>query len=235
MTGFLVTVVDADGQMRDQRVGRDDALIGRMRSSTIRLAGWRVGRAHARIVRMAQGLVIEDLGSFAGTWVNGTRVVRHGPLRYADAIQIGGYTLRVQDRPAPEGRPTVAAPGPRVVAASSRSVHTPATPAMAAPAHDLAAVQARHPWRKRVHDQLLDTIDLRRRDLVHMSDAELRAETDKLVHEIVDALAELPPDIDRAALRRDVLDEAIGLGPLEALLADDAVSEVMVNLSLIHI
>jgi pilus assembly protein CpaF len=80
-----------------------------------------------------------------------------------------------------------------------------------------------------VHDQLLDTIDLRRRDLVHMSDAQLREETDKLVHEIVDTLVELPTDIDRAALRRDVLDEAIGLGPLEALLADDTVSEVMVN------
>jgi pilus assembly protein CpaF len=65
MTDFLVTVVDAVGQMHDLRIGSDDALIGRMRSCTIRLAGWRIGRAHARIVRMATGLVIEDLGTLA--------------------------------------------------------------------------------------------------------------------------------------------------------------------------
>jgi pilus assembly protein CpaF len=92
-----------------------------------------------------------------------------------------------------------------------------------------AAIRARHPWRKRVHDQLLDTIDLRRRDLTRMSDAELRTETEKLVRDILDGLTDLPPHIDRLALRKEVLDEAVGLGPLEDPLADDSVTEIMVN------
>jgi pilus assembly protein CpaF len=41
--------------------------------------------------------------------------------------------------------------------------------------------------------------------------------------------ADIPADLDRALLRKQVLDEAVGLGPLEELLADDSVSEVMVN------
>jgi len=45
----------------------------------------------------------------------------------------------------------------------------------------------------------------------------------------VDALTDLPPHIDRAALRKEVLDEAVGLGPLEDPLADDSVTEIMVN------
>ena len=85
------------------------------------------------------------------------------------------------------------------------------------------------PWRTRVHEQLLQTIDLRRRDLTRMSDADLRAETGRLVREIVAELAALPESVDREQLVGDVLDEAIGLGPLEQLLRDESVSEVMVN------
>ncbi|WP_373806900.1 CpaF family protein, partial [Delftia acidovorans] len=40
---------------------------------------------------------------------------------------------------------------------------------------------------------------------------------------------EIPAQLDRNALRRQVLDEAVGLGPLEELLADETVSEIMVN------
>ena len=64
-------------------------------------------------------------------------------------------------------------------------------------------------WRKRIHERLLDTIDLRRRDLNRMSDGELRSETTALVREIIAAEATLPPALDREQLCREVLDEAI--------------------------
>jgi len=47
--------------------------------------------------------------------------------------------------------------------------------------------------------------------------------------DVIHTEAALPPDIDRTTLIREVLDEAVGLGPLEGLLADDTVSEIMVN------
>ena len=84
-------------------------------------------------------------------------------------------------------------------------------------------------WRIHVHELLLLTIDLRRRDLTRMSDSELRVETQRLVREIVEGLSELPATVDRDDLASVVLDEAIGLGPLENLLRDDSVTEVMVN------
>jgi pilus assembly protein CpaF len=84
-------------------------------------------------------------------------------------------------------------------------------------------------WRTRVHETLLQTIDLRRRDLTRMSDAELRVETGRLVREIVADLTDLPSALDARVLIQSVLDEAIGLGPLEDLLRDDTVSEIMVN------
>ena len=51
-----------------------------------------------------------------------------------------------------------------------------------------------------------------------------------LIDEVLDGLeGSLPPFITRARLTEDVLNEAVGLGPMEALLADDSVTEIMVN------
>jgi pilus assembly protein CpaF len=84
-------------------------------------------------------------------------------------------------------------------------------------------------WRRRLHARLLDGLDLRRRDVSSMSDAVLREEAGRLLAQLIDTDPELPADIDRAALRQHVLDEAVGLGPLEGLLADEGVTEIMVN------
>ncbi|MFO1197169.1 MAG: ATPase, T2SS/T4P/T4SS family [Burkholderiaceae bacterium] len=84
-------------------------------------------------------------------------------------------------------------------------------------------------WRRLLHRRLLQTIDLRRKDVRQLSSAHLRAEARVLLEEIVSADVKLPAQVDAAALLDDVLDEAIGLGPLESLLSDPSVSEIMVN------
>jgi pilus assembly protein CpaF len=85
-------------------------------------------------------------------------------------------------------------------------------------------------WRKKIHSRLLETMDLRRHDVSAMTDELLRNETSKLIRQIMQALSsEIPKDLDQKILAKQVLDEAVGLGPLEELLDDDGVSEVMVN------
>jgi pilus assembly protein CpaF len=95
---------------------------------------------------------------------------------------------------------------------------------------DDAARQREFEWRKTIHTRLLETMDLRRQDVHGMSDQQLRHETETLVRQIMrDADAEIPVELDRALLMTQVVNEAIALGPLEELLADDSVSEIMVN------
>jgi len=79
-----------------------------------------------------------------------------------------------------------------------------------------------------LHRELLAALDLRRRDIVQMPEAELRALASERLAGIIGRMS-LPRDLDTRALVRFVVDEAIGLGPLESLLADDSVSEIMVN------
>ncbi len=234
---FSITISDDDGSTRELQIQADRALIGKSSSACVRLSGWRVGREHARIVRGAGGLVIEDLGQLLGTWVNGSRIVQHGPLDFTDEIVIGAYRLRVRDL-------SPSAPPGRQAGTRSDSFAQPGTPlARVEPGPELqtiapnsrcsqpmtAAARANFVWRKRVHERLLDTIDLRRRDLNRMSDDELRVETAALIREIIEADPDMPVEIDRDTLCREVLDEAIGLGPLEPLLDDERITEIMVN------
>ena len=72
-------------------------------------------------------------------------------------------------------------------------------------------------------------MDLRRVDVRNMDEDELRRITQALIAEIIASDTSIAADIDRARLAKDLLNEVVGLGPLEDLLADPSVSEIMVN------
>src|SRR3546814_7469411 len=80
-----------------------------------------------------------------------------------------------------------------------------------------------------LHAVLLDALDLRRRDIAAMSDDVLRSEAMAALGEIIAQDIDLPDSVDRHQILIDVVNEAVGLGPLEPLLADPTVTEIMVN------
>ncbi len=84
-------------------------------------------------------------------------------------------------------------------------------------------------WQGKLHDSLLQQMDLRRVNVHGMSDGKLETLTKKLLNEVVDELVGFPRQLDKAEIAERVLSEAIGLGPLESLLAEDDISEIMVN------
>lgn len=83
--------------------------------------------------------------------------------------------------------------------------------------------------RVRFHQALIKALDLRRRDIATLSDESLRTEALHVLEGLVQADTGLEPWVDREQLIRDVVDEAVGLGPLEPLLADTSITEIMVN------
>lgn len=82
---------------------------------------------------------------------------------------------------------------------------------------------------QRLHSALLDALDLRRRDIAAMSDSALRAEAADVLSGLLAKDESIPSDLDHARLIRTVVDEAVGLGPLEPLLEDTRITEIMVN------
>ncbi len=79
-----------------------------------------------------------------------------------------------------------------------------------------------------VHEHLLEAMDLRRTAIDRVPQPALRQRAADLLRELV-RQRPLPVDVDPAAVAGFVLNEALGLGPLERLLADEAVTEIMVN------
>ncbi len=241
---FKIDITEADGTVRRVQVP-DDCVIGKGQRSDIRLPSWRISREHAHLINTPSGITLEDMGSYLGVHVNGQRIVStHGPLGLADVIGIGAFRLRISDeRIEPERGASSAAATP--AAAQADQQRLAARPALAGgrrhpnlppdaltvAAEPVAGRRAlEFEWRKRVHAILLETMDLRRHDVSNMSDGELREQACALIAQIMlEQDATMPADIDRALLSKQVLDEAVGLGPLEELLADDSVSEIMVN------
>lgn len=83
--------------------------------------------------------------------------------------------------------------------------------------------------RRRIHARLLDHLELDKVRPGVLPDAALRSRVQAALREIVqDLTSELDPLEDVDALVSDLADEALGLGPLEGLLSDPSVSEILV-------
>ncbi|KYG69066.1 pilus assembly protein TadA [Bdellovibrio bacteriovorus] len=85
----------------------------------------------------------------------------------------------------------------------------------------------------RVHNELIRTVDLKKLLLDTKQDEgkekEIREKTKREITLIVDREAPDTARDERSKIIKEVLEEALGLGPLEDLLADADVSEIMVN------
>jgi pilus assembly protein CpaF len=95
------------------------------------------------------------------------------------------------------------------------------------------------PWttmKLRIHKALVEKMDLKKMETTDVDDPKeksiLREKTNKAVLDILtqeDADGLLRSREDKAQMIKEVLDEALGLGPLEDLLGDPSVTEIMVN------
>lgn len=231
----------------------DESMIGKGAQNEIRLDSWRIAREHARLIKTPAGVLVEDMGAFSGVHVNDKRVnVQYGPLKDSDIIVIGPYRMRVVPAARAEAASQAAHPASRSATDDARNQQAADKPRAArrgaedygrnrderteAPASapvvgpDPQLIDLEFEWRKILHGRLLETMDLRRHDIHQMTDDRLREETRKLIGQIIEESAqEIPAELDREALARQVLNEAIGLGPLEDLIEDQTVTEIMVN------
>ena len=95
-----------------------------------------------------------------------------------------------------------------------------------------AGVDTRHPHyqelKSRVHTELLNKLNLDRLTRVRREEAE--PEIRDLIVSMLDRNDEMPLSLyERESLKDDVLNELFGLGPLEALINDPRVSDILVN------
>lgn len=124
--------IDHGGAVRTVDLTQEMVKIGKHPSSHILIEDDGVSRMHAYVEASATGeVVVMDLGSQTGTFVNGEKVTKKRPIKSGDEIKVGGANIKVWLEGA-TGASAGTSPGaPK--AATPTIVSAPASPA-AAPA-----------------------------------------------------------------------------------------------------
>lgn len=229
---ILTTLVNGARETRELSDGT--YFIGRGGSCAVRFNFPEVSERHA-ILTVRDGLCwLEDLHSANGTYVNGEIVDGRVQLDASMVVQIGESMFRVsesEDEPEEEKVKDVVEVEESKVSSSGND-----DSALQLQLESSTEVDPMREMRKNVQEQiqreLLKRMDMKRLTIQGVDKDALedtaRAKIRQIIDEVV-ANGKLPAGIDPIRLEDDVFNEAMRLGPLEELLADDSVSEIMVN------
>jgi pilus assembly protein CpaF len=131
------------------------------------------------------------------------------------------------------GAATAKAPTQAVAASRPSASAPPAGAAPRAPADVLAADKEKKrkdrlmELKVELHKRLLDNLNLAA--LEKASEANLKVEISSIASEALDEMGVALNKEDRTTLNQELYDEVMGLGPLEPLLKDDSVNDILVN------
>ena len=201
--------------------------IGRGAECDIQLDDNRISRRHLLIHVEASALRVQDISS-NGT-LAGDRLLRGGiaEVAFGTPILLGMHTVYVRTLERSLAPPAMEA---RVSAPSVPSV--PSVPSALASVIQIQApgkTESASALRREIHKRLLEHLDLATTDAVRLDDPSFRPRVLVALRRIVKLLEQrLPTDTDQDRLVGEMADEALGLGPLEHLLNDPTVTEIMV-------
>lgn len=213
--------------------GVEPLTIGKSESCVINLHGWRVDRIHAEINTSGDKVFIVPKSN-GKVLINKIRIAEPTRLNENDLIEIGDYQISITQ---------VISDISHAVQSDQFLAHVLSAPIIKQDMHaDFSSSdegnetneykkRLSEECRSRVHKSLLSVMDLRRVNVGSMSDQELRSFTADTIKEILDNYTDFPAILDKVIVAKQVLAEAVGLGPLEDLLDDESVSEIMVNAS----
>ena len=234
-----------DGREQRLSLSKNDIIIGRAEDNDIALPSTAVSKRHARMVLKEGRVVVVDLGSTNGTSINDILIDRPAILRPGDRMTAGEYSFMLgPDEPPPAPQAPVSPPPPMIPQkkkieqareAPRVVIDASLVPQQQAPARSVGKrpvperVTEEREIKKRIHDRLIEAMDLRRLDISKLGDEELRKRTESTVRDIIARMEGIPKWVDRPGLVKSVLDEALALGPIEEFLADESITEIMVN------
>lgn len=220
---ILTTLIDGQRETRELTPGT--YLIGRGESCRIRFNLPEVSERHAILTVRDDKAVLEDLHSANGTLVNGDAIDCAVVLDGGMVVQIGSGMLRVSE--AEEEKPK-----PEVVVEEEKEEESAAQLPTTTTADSDPLRELRRSVQTQIQQELLKRMDMKRLTMQGIDREGLEDTAREKIRGIIDevvANGKLPAGIDPDRLEEDIFNEAMRLGPLEELLADESVTEIMVN------
>jgi len=211
--------------VRQLEIGR--YTIGRGLGSDIRLRHDSVAKRHALLSVEDEQTLLIDVGAADSIRRNGVVVSASAPVRQGDTFAIGDCELKVINDPLEYclTRPILGSGEHDATEKAATAAPKPTSLANTNPATDVRLLQ------EKLQELVLRELDLfRRTALNRMGSTDLRKEARQAIDTIISSgVIPLPVHVDRAQFLQEMTAEIMGYGPLEPFLADDSVSEIMVN------
>ena len=218
---ILTTLVG--GVRETHELAEGNYVIGRGASCRVRFDAPEVSDRHAILTVRSGRVTLEDLNSANGTFVNGEQVDGCVELDSEMVVQIGNCMLRVSDD-------ETAASIPEHKPQEEQEVEPREEEPVEPPPDPMRGV--RRSVQTQIQHELLKRLDMKRLTMQGVDrnglEANAREKISAIVSEVV-SNGRMPAGIDPVRLEEDVFNEAMRLGPLEELLADESVTEIMVN------
>lgn len=211
MTKLSIVVTPDEGEPFSLPVAKSPFLIGRDEAADLVLKGNNVSRRHAEVSVSGESVMVRDYSS-TGAFISGVRLPkgRSVPWHAGEPLRIGDYLLEL-DQPLLriKRRMEEAASALGQVEIDSGELTEPELKIL-------------------LHTELLKRLDLRWIDQSARPRHELTMEIHEKIMEMIDEFEDFPAGIDARELARQLTNDVVGLGPLEDLLADPEISEIMV-------
>jgi pilus assembly protein CpaF len=226
-------------------------VIGSAKQCSLRVTGLAIGGQHAYVERRPSGYFVKDAGLLAGTRVNGSRVADYGPLAVGDELAFGLWRFRVtrlesdhsinaEDRrnDSPNSSSMLVNPTP---SSSYNLDHAEGASGAIAFAEQGFAPQSPQPsaaspqpfisasLKNQCLKLMREVLDSRRRDWGALTEESVRTETLALIRSELKAQLDELTAHQRQQLESELVADLVGLGPLEELMRDRSITEIMVN------
>ncbi len=256
MNPISLTILTPDKEPVSCSLHKGDYLVGRGADAHIRLRDKAVSERHAVLRITDDGVFVEDLGSSNGTLVNGVDIAPDTiiPLSSGDKVAFGSYLIRFEwddvksqseadssfsgfsdygqkDKSSfsLSGASSLSA-GAQGADADSSSKRFFSDSQKEDQKTDETQRNVRRDIKNQIHRELVNRLDLKQMSVSRTSSEELGRRAKEILGNIVSEIrSKLPPGIDPDRLSTEIFNEALRLGPLEDFLADDSISEIMIN------
>ncbi|MBQ7394575.1 MAG: Flp pilus assembly complex ATPase component TadA [Lentisphaeria bacterium] len=242
---MIQIIINSPGK-KPARAKLDNAayLIGSAADCHIRLDRPEISAYHAQLIVQNSRIQLMDLGSSNGTIVNGNPLYPHEPydIRPGDKFDIGRINIELTPEAAQEPvRPAASAqssqPSPPQKSAQPSAPQRemdeygkekiPLLKISGVSPEDRVLLQE---IKKLAHKELLVRLNLKKLAISGISEEDLAQKAKSTIAEIVSQLnIPLPSTVPLDVLKNELFQEAVGLGPLEYLIAMDDITEIMVN------
>ena len=135
-----LTLTEKGGSTNELSFDKAEVTVGRVRGNDIILPKGNVSKHHCRLLSRDGEVVVEDLHSTNGTYVNGRKIGEPTPLNPGDKIFVGDFIMRIAALEAAR-----AASGPAHPEAGSLSSAIPRRPPPPPPSHRTTTMDAGGP------------------------------------------------------------------------------------------